>query len=36
MAGARALYRGLGFVEVERYYDTPIEGTMFLGLDLRV
>lgn len=36
MVGARALYRGVGFVEVERYYDTPIQGTMFLGLDLRV
>lgn len=35
MVGARALYKIVGFVECERYYDTPIEGTMFLSLDLR-
>ena len=36
MVGARALYKSVGFVEVEKYYDTPIEGTMFLSLNLRV
>jgi ribosomal protein S18 acetylase RimI-like enzyme len=35
MVGARALYKGLGFVETEKYYNTPIEGTMFLSKDLR-
>ncbi len=34
MAGAQALYRALGFVEIAPYYDTPIEGTMFMGLKL--
>lgn len=34
MAGAQALYRALGFVEIEPYYDTPIEGTVFMGLRL--
>ena len=35
MVGARALYNGVGFVQVEKYYDTPIEGTIFLSKDLR-
>ena len=35
MVGARALYKGMGFVECEKYYDTPIEGTAFLSRDLR-
>lgn len=34
MAGAQALYRALGFVEIAPYYDTPIEGTVFMGLRL--
>lgn len=34
MAAARALYAGLGFVEVGAYYDTPLEDTVFLRLDL--
>jgi ribosomal protein S18 acetylase RimI-like enzyme len=34
MAGAQALYRALGFVEIARYYDTPIEGTVFMSLKL--
>ncbi|KAG2421052.1 hypothetical protein HFD88_000668 [Aspergillus terreus] len=34
MAGAMALYRRVGFREVEAYYETPLEGTVFLGLDL--
>lgn len=28
------LYRQLGFVDCERYYDTPLEGTVFLELNL--
>jgi ribosomal protein S18 acetylase RimI-like enzyme len=36
MVGARKLYSGLGFVECERYYNTPVEGTMFLSLNLMV
>jgi ribosomal protein S18 acetylase RimI-like enzyme len=34
MAAALALYRAAGFTEIARYYDTPVEGTVFLGLDL--
>ena len=30
MTEARALYRQFGFVETEKYYDTPIEGTVFM------
>ena len=35
MVEARGLYRSLGFAEVEAYYETPLEGTVFLRLDLR-
>lgn len=35
MVGARALYKSFGFVEVEKYYDNPFEGTIFLSKDLR-
>jgi ribosomal protein S18 acetylase RimI-like enzyme len=34
MVTARTLYESLGFVECEKYYDTPIEGTVFLAKDL--
>ena len=34
MNRAQDLYRGLGFVETQAYYDTPVEGTMFLRLAL--
>ncbi len=34
MTGAQALYRSLGFAEIEPYYDTPISGTIFMGLTL--
>ena len=34
MTAARKLYQGLGFVEINAYYDTPIEGTIFLELQL--
>ncbi len=34
MAAAQGLYRSFGFEPVSAYYDTPIEGTAFLGLDL--
>jgi len=30
MAGARGLYRRLGFEVIEPYYDTPIAGTLFM------
>jgi len=30
MTGAQALYRKLGFVAAEPYYDTPIPGTLFM------
>ncbi|KAK4629586.1 Acetyltransferase [Fulvia fulva] len=34
MTAALALYRELGFEEVQAYYETPLEGTVFLRLDL--
>ncbi|EME79482.1 uncharacterized protein MYCFIDRAFT_34126 [Pseudocercospora fijiensis CIRAD86] len=34
MMSARKLYRLLGFVEVEAYYENPIEGVMYMQLDL--
>jgi ribosomal protein S18 acetylase RimI-like enzyme len=34
MHEAQALYRGLGFTEIGPYYDTPIEGTVFMALKL--
>ncbi|KAI9044010.1 GNAT family N-acetyltransferase [Aspergillus affinis] len=34
MAGAIQLYRRLGFVDIPPYYETPLEGTVFLSLDL--
>ncbi|KAK0947644.1 hypothetical protein LTR29_000901 [Friedmanniomyces endolithicus] len=33
MGSARALYASLGFREVEAYYETPIEGSVFLELN---
>ncbi|KAK4565455.1 hypothetical protein LTR86_004072 [Recurvomyces mirabilis] len=35
MEAARALYRALGFREIEAYYETPLESTIFLELTLR-
>jgi putative acetyltransferase len=34
MHEAQALYRALGFTEIAAYYDTPIEGTVFMSLKL--
>jgi ribosomal protein S18 acetylase RimI-like enzyme len=34
MEGARKLYKEYGFVEIEAYYETPLEGTFFLGKKL--
>lgn len=28
------LYRWVGFVKIGPYYQTPLEGTLFLGVDL--
>ena len=35
MTAAQALYRAHGFTECERYYETPLEGTMFMSLNLQ-
>ncbi|CAF0952092.1 unnamed protein product [Adineta ricciae] len=35
MKSAIGLYKKLGFVETEPYYNTPLEGTIFLTLSLR-
>ena len=35
MAPAQALYRSEGFAQIEPYYDTPIAGTLFMGLSLK-
>lgn len=34
MTSAQALYRSLGFIEIAPYYDTPIEGAVFMSLRL--
>ncbi|EAW07191.1 GNAT family N-acetyltransferase [Aspergillus clavatus NRRL 1] len=34
MVGAQQLYRGAGFVEIQAYYETPLDGTLFLELNL--
>ncbi|MFN2604542.1 MAG: hypothetical protein ABR582_17550, partial [Gemmatimonadaceae bacterium] len=34
MQAARSLYRDLGFVPVEPYYDNPLPGVMYMALDL--
>jgi ribosomal protein S18 acetylase RimI-like enzyme len=34
MAAAQGLYRSAGFEVAEPYYDTPVEGTIFMRLRL--
>ena len=34
MSAARTLYRDLGFVPVEPYYDNPLPGVMYMALEL--
>ena len=33
MTAARAMYDSLGFAEIDPYYFSPIEGTVFLSLE---
>ncbi|KAJ5109526.1 hypothetical protein N7456_006201 [Penicillium angulare] len=33
MTAAQRLYRRYGFVEIEAYYDTPIDNTIFMGCE---
>lgn len=33
MTAAQGLYRKCGFGEIEPYYETPVEGTVFMGCD---
>jgi ribosomal protein S18 acetylase RimI-like enzyme len=35
LTAAIAMYRAAGFREIPAYYDTPIEGTVFLELGLQ-
>lgn len=35
MVPAQALYRSLGFSEIAPYYDSPVEGTVFMELRLQ-
>jgi ribosomal protein S18 acetylase RimI-like enzyme len=35
MAPAIALYKSVGFVEIEPYYQSPVDTTKFMELDLR-
>ena len=35
MKDAQRMYERFGFVDIEPYYDSPVEGTRFMLLDLR-
>ena len=35
MGAAQKMYADMGFVDVEQYCVNPVEGTRFLGLELR-
>jgi ribosomal protein S18 acetylase RimI-like enzyme len=34
MQSAVSLYEKMGFVKIDQYYETPLEGTLFLEIDL--
>ena len=34
LVAARTLYKSMGFVRIPAYYDNPLDGVLFMQLDL--